>query len=113
MSLSKDFTKVVRKIFRETWTTRKGRKVPGPKELGLGNNAVELDGTILYADLDDSTNLVASYNSKFAAKIYKAYLSCAAKVIKLRVVSSLLTTVTVSWQCISEMKKTLVPLVQH
>ncbi len=82
MSLSKDFTKVVRKIFRETWTTRKGRKVPGPKELGLGNNAVELDGTILYADLDDSTNLVASYKSKFAAKIYKAYLSCAAKVIK-------------------------------
>ena len=82
MSLSKDFTKSVRKIFRETWTTRKGRKVPEPKELGLGNNAVELDGTILYADLDDSTNLVDSQKSKFAAKIYKAYLSCAAKVIR-------------------------------
>ena len=82
MSSSKDFTKSVRKIFRETWTPRKGRKVPEPKDLGLGNNAVELDGTVLYADLDDSTNLVDSYPPKFAAKIYKAYLSCAAKIIR-------------------------------
>ena len=82
MGLGTDFGKAVRKIFRETWTTRKGRKVPQPKELGLGNNAVELDGTILYADLDDSTNLVDSYTSKFAAKIYKAYLSCTAKIIR-------------------------------
>ncbi|MDE0484856.1 MAG: adenylate/guanylate cyclase domain-containing protein [Candidatus Poribacteria bacterium] len=82
MSLSADFAKEVRKIFRETWTTRKGRKVPEPEDLGLGNDAVELDGTVLYADLDDSTNLVDSYKPKFAAEIYKAYLSCAAKVIK-------------------------------
>ena len=82
MSLVKDYSKEVRKIFRETWTTRKGRKVPEPEDLGLGNDAVELDGTVLYADLDDSTNLVDSYQSKFAAKIYKAYLSRAAKVIR-------------------------------
>ena len=44
--------------------------------------AVKLDGTVLYADLDDSTNLVDSYEPEFAAKIYKAYLSCAAKVIR-------------------------------
>ena len=38
--------------------------------------------TVLYADLDDSTNLVDRYKPEFAAKIYKAYLSCAAKVIR-------------------------------
>ncbi len=82
MSLGEDFAKEVRKIFRETWVTRNGRKVPEPKEVALGNDAVELDGTVLYADLDDSTNLVDSHPPKFAAKIYKAYLSCAAKVIR-------------------------------
>lgn len=82
MSLGEDFAKEVRKIFREAWTTRKGRKVPEPEDLGLGNDAVELEGTVLYADLDDSTNLVDSYEPEFAAEIYKAYLSCAAKVIR-------------------------------
>ena len=82
MSLGEDFAKEVRKIFRETWTTRKGRKVPEPEDLGLGNHAVELEGTVLYADLDDSTNLVDSYEPEFAAEIYKAYLNCAAKVIR-------------------------------
>lgn len=82
MSLGEDFAKEVRKIFQETWTTRKGRKVPEPEELGLGNDAVELDGTVLYADLDDSTNLVDRYKPEFAAEIYKAYLGCAAKVIR-------------------------------
>ncbi len=82
MSLGEDFAKEVRKIFRETWTTQKGRKVPEPEDLGLGNDAVELDGTVLYADLDDSTNLVDRYKPEFAAEIYKAYLSCAAKVIR-------------------------------
>ena len=78
----KILSKEVRKIFRETWTTRKGRKVPEPEGLGLGNHAVELDGTVLYADLDESTNLVDRYKPEFAAEIYKAYLSCAAKVIR-------------------------------
>lgn len=82
MSLGEDFATEVRKIFRETWTPRKGRKVPEPEDIGLGNHAVELDGTVLYADLDDSTNLVDRYKPEFAAEIYKAYLSCAAKVIR-------------------------------
>ena len=43
---------------------------------------MKLDGTVLYADLDESTNLVDNYNPEFAAEIYKAYLNCAAKVIR-------------------------------
>ncbi len=82
MSLSDDLAKEIRKIFRDVWTTRDGQKVPESEDLGLGNDAVKLYGTVLYADLDDSTNLVDSYKPEFAAEIYKAYLICAAKIIR-------------------------------
>ena len=82
MSLVEDYTEAVEKIFKDTWTTRDGQKVPESEDLALGNDAVKLDGTVLYADLDESTNLVDSYKPEFAAEIYKAYLSCAAKVIR-------------------------------
>ena len=64
MSLVEDYTEVVEKIFRDTWTIRDGQKVPESEDLGLGNDAVKLDGTVLYADLDESTNLVDSYKTR-------------------------------------------------
>ena len=82
MSLSDDYAKAVREVFRNKWSIRKGTKVPESGDVGLGNDAVELDGTVLYADLDASTNLVDSYKPSFAAKIYKTYLNCAAKIIR-------------------------------
>ena len=82
MSLVDDYTKAVEKIFKDKWTTRNGQKVPESEDLALGNDAVKLDGTVLYADLDESTNLVDNYDPEFVAEIYKAYLSCAAKVIR-------------------------------
>ena len=82
MSLGKDLTKEVRKIFKDIWSTRDGQKVPESEDLQLGNDAVKLDGTVLYADLDASTNLVDNYKPEFAAEIYKTYLHCAAKVIR-------------------------------
>jgi len=48
----------------------------------LGNDAVKLKGTVLYADMADSTNLVDKYKAFFAAEIYKTFLLCAAKVIR-------------------------------
>ncbi len=82
MSLVDDYTEAVKEIFEEEWETREGQKVPESEDLKLSNDAVELDGTVLYADLDDSTNLVDNYDPEFAAEIYKAYLNCAAKVIR-------------------------------
>ena len=82
MSLADDLKTEVEKIFKDTWSTRDGTVVPESKDLGLGNEAVKLDGTVLYADLTDSTNLVDSYKPHFAAEIYKAYLHCAAKIIR-------------------------------
>ena len=82
MSLVEDYTGAVEEIFGEEWSTRDGRQVPESNQVALGNEAVRLDGTVLYADLDESTNLVDNYDPEFAAEIYKTYLSCAAKVIR-------------------------------
>lgn len=82
MSLGENFVKEVEKTFNQKWDTLQSRKVPEPGDLRLSNGARQLNGTVLYADLDASTNLVDSYKPGFAAKIYKAYLNCAAKVIQ-------------------------------
>jgi class 3 adenylate cyclase len=56
--------------------------VPSDDSIGLGNDAVKLDATVLYADLADSTAMVDGYKADFAAEVYKAFLHCAAKIIR-------------------------------
>ncbi|MGJ8654648.1 MAG: adenylate/guanylate cyclase domain-containing protein [Opitutaceae bacterium] len=82
MSLEDDLNSEVQKIFKESWNERDGQKVPESESLALNNAAVKIDGTVLYADLDESTNLVDNFNPHFAAEIYKTYLICAARIIK-------------------------------
>lgn len=84
MSISEDLKKEVKYIFgyADNWDVRKGQKVPEPEDVGLGNIAVELDSTVLYADLAESTKLVKDYKWWFAAEIYKSYLLCACKIIR-------------------------------
>ena len=82
MSLGDDLNSEVRKILRERWKTRQGRVVPDPEDLGLGNDAMLLDGTVLYADLNGSTNLVDTMKPEFAAEVYKCFLTCAARIIR-------------------------------
>ena len=82
MSLHDDLNSEVRKILKGRWTTRQGRVVPDPENLGLGNDAVLLDGTVLYADLNGSTNLVETEKPEFAAEVYKCFLTCAARIIR-------------------------------
>ncbi len=82
MAFGDNLKSEVRKILQEQWTTRRGRVVPETDNLKLGNDAVTLDGTVLYADLDDSTELVNTVEPTFAAEIYKIYLVCAARIIR-------------------------------
>lgn len=81
MSFTTDLTKEVETIFNTTWTTRDGQVVPEAASVQLGNHAVMLDGTVLYADLAESTNLVNTTKAEFAAEIYKTYLLCASRII--------------------------------
>jgi len=82
MTLRHDLDREVAKILADQWSTRDGRVVPESSDLALANDAVLLDGTVLYADLSESTALVDSHAKTFAAEIYKCYLHCAAKIIK-------------------------------
>ena len=82
MTLGNDLNSAVGQILKERWSERRGRVVPDPDDLRLSNDAVTLDGTVLYADLDDSTNLVDTMSPKFAAEVYKCYLVCAARIIR-------------------------------
>jgi class 3 adenylate cyclase len=82
MKPSKDILEEVRKIFKSEWDERNGLVVPDPEDIALDNDAVMLDGTVLYADLMDSTGLVQAYKRQFSAEIYKSYLKSSCYVIK-------------------------------
>jgi class 3 adenylate cyclase len=56
--------------------------VPDPDDVQLGNDAVRLEGTVLYADLADSTELVKKFQWWFAAAVYKSYLVCVCRIIR-------------------------------
>lgn len=82
MGLGEDLKSEIKTILNQAWSEREGQKVPESEDLRLGNDAVTLEGTVLYADLDASTNLVDEYKPSFAAEIYKSYLHCTAKIIR-------------------------------
>ncbi|HEY4933152.1 MAG TPA: adenylate/guanylate cyclase domain-containing protein [Terriglobales bacterium] len=82
MSLEEDLRSDVATIFRERWQTRNGKVVPDAEKLALGNEGVQLDATVLYADMSGSTALVDKYLTTRSAELYKTYLYCAAKAIR-------------------------------
>jgi class 3 adenylate cyclase len=84
MGLQEDLEAYVKKTHADQWSTQEGHNVPEAEDLGLGNEAIRLDGTVLYADLADSTGLVKGYKDWFAAEVYKNFLYCAARVIRAR-----------------------------
>jgi class 3 adenylate cyclase len=82
MSLTDELRQETEQILRERWTRRDGSVVPDTDNLKLSNDGVDLDATVLYADLAGSTVLVDTKTPTFAAEVYKSYLHCAAKIIR-------------------------------
>src|SRR5258708_17486077 len=83
MGLLSDLQSEIQAIFRGSWEITKAQVVPDPLSFKLLNEARCLDSaTVLYVDLSGSTALVNNYNWVFAREIYKAYLLCAAKIIR-------------------------------
>lgn len=82
MGLTDDLRKEVVDILKYQWTEKDGQVVPDPEDLGLGNDAVNLDATVLYADLSGSTKMVDTQKATSAAEFYKCYMTCAARIIK-------------------------------
>lgn len=82
MSFESDLRKQLSGTFGTAWVVRDGKAIPEPEAIALGKDAVRLDGTVLYADLADSTSMVNSTKPEFAAEVYKAYLNSACRVIR-------------------------------
>jgi class 3 adenylate cyclase len=82
MSLTIDISSEIDEIFKTQWKTRDGNNVPEAEDIQLGNDAVRLDGTVLYADLADSTAMVNSKPDWYAAEVYKCYLLSACRIIR-------------------------------
>jgi class 3 adenylate cyclase len=81
MGLKEDLKSEVAAVFASAWTERDGNVVPADNSIKLSNDGVNIDATVLYADMADSTALVDGQSKIFAAEIYKTYLRCAAKII--------------------------------
>lgn len=84
MGLKTDLEAEVKKTFRSQWDVQTAQSVPDPEDLRLNaNHAKDLEtATVLYADLDGSTNMVENYTWEFSAEVYKAFLRCAAGIIR-------------------------------
>jgi len=82
MGLKDEIQQQVKATFQTDWSTRAGTVVPSDDSIKLSNDAVELEATVLYADMADSTKLVDGYKNWFAAAIYKTFLFSAAKIIR-------------------------------
>lgn len=84
MAIHDELKTYVDTVFTQAWARREGQKVPDTDEVALKNEAVELDATVLYADLAGSTKMVKDKHDWVAASVYKSYLYCAAKLIRNR-----------------------------
>jgi class 3 adenylate cyclase len=82
MSITDDLLEEVKQVFLTRWEFRNGETIPEAEDIALGNDAVKIKGTVLYADLADSTDMVNKKTSTFSAEVYKAYLITACRIIK-------------------------------
>lgn len=82
MGLKDDLDQAVKGIFKSMWAERDGTVVPDEDSVKLTNDAVKLTGTVLYADMADSTNMVDNSPASRSAESYKAFLHCAAKIVR-------------------------------
>jgi class 3 adenylate cyclase len=83
MTLKNDLENYIAKTFKDRWTVTEAQQVPDPENITLDNSALHFKlATVLYADLDGSTNMVTSENWQFASEIYKNYLYCCSRLIR-------------------------------
>jgi uridylate cyclase len=82
MSFESELREKLSDIFNTSWKSRDGEKVPEAEDVTLGNDAVKLEATVLYADLAGSTDMVLQKKPEFASEVYKSFLDSACRVIR-------------------------------
>ncbi|ANH68487.1 adenylate/guanylate cyclase domain-containing protein [Mitsuaria sp. 7] len=81
-----DLFEAVNACFTSKWNVQLTSSVPEATDLSLAGPHAKALGiaTVLYADLDGSTDMVNQFEWWFSAGVYKAYLRCAASIIRSR-----------------------------
>lgn len=83
MSLHDELVEKVHHFAIDRWdTVSNARLVPAAEDLTLGNTGARIEVAILYADIHRSTAMVDSLSDTLAAEYYKAFLHCAAKIVR-------------------------------
>jgi adenylate cyclase len=82
VALKDDLLKACNDIATSTWNPRDGRTVPNVDTIALAEGAVTIDGSVMYADLANSTGLVDSCKTEFVAQVTRVFLYVAAQLIK-------------------------------
>lgn len=80
MALRDDLGQRIDATLLQDWSMRDGRVVPRTENIVLAGGGVELTGTMLFADLADSTEL-AMWDRRVTARVCKAFLSCTTSII--------------------------------
>jgi adenylate cyclase len=81
MSLTDDLNSMVWDILTTSLIVNQSNSVPEPDDVALKAGAKKLTGTVLYADIAYSSELVEEFQQKTAAKVYKCFLNCCSKLI--------------------------------
>jgi adenylate cyclase len=81
-TLAEELDTKVSEILDETWDTRDGNVVPSQDSVALDGGAVKLEGTVLYADLFQSSLLATDFQQRTAGKVIRTFLYCMCRLIK-------------------------------
>ncbi|TRW94302.1 adenylate/guanylate cyclase domain-containing protein [Paracoccus sp. M683] len=82
MSLHDDLTSAVDNVLGKKFSQRDGQNVPSSEDVTLANGAVKIEAAFLYADLAGSGRIAKSCPWDTTAKIIRAYLDCAVRIIR-------------------------------
>lgn len=83
MTIADDIIGNAKATFSTKWVVRDGRTVPSPEDLKHSNDAVYFErATVLYADLDGSTDLVENKRWEFSGQVYKSFLYTTSRLIR-------------------------------
>ena len=82
MALKEELTKSVKGILGTTFKERDGQKVPTSEDVSLTDGAVKLEAAFIYADLAGSGIIAKQCPWDTTAKIIRAYLDCATRIIR-------------------------------
>lgn len=82
MAIAEDLTDEVSTILNIVWDQRDGTVIPTSETVTLKNGSVKVDATFLYADLAGSSMLAQHCPWETTAKIIRAYLDSATRLIR-------------------------------